>query len=1815
MKKGPILTIILAFLLFLVNVNAQLLEVNLSARAIDNDVVLSWTYSFHGTSAYGTECIRVGDSCCINDVCEPMTVSCMSGYGAIFNGCNKQCKPLSECEPLRNLEESRTSYGTGFSVRNILRETNNVITGNSVSDAFADVFSNLNNFIKNLFKPRSVGLGLSDKTEQGEYKFKIYRNNILINENIRSAYCDGNICEYEDKDLNAGEYSYYVKILSTDEEESKNSNTVNVEIEPEIIEQVDAYLTLATTKNDYTNYERIELTDPPENAGGNLLGSGIAREFVSPPDGYIVQFKQEPVLVRKARLENELQDLREKSISYKENYEEASKSLNALNFIYNYPKRDINKVLYSNAQKKYAELQESFDDKIENYENEFNREFKNSLEEVKEELRLDESRIKREFNGDLFNGVVLDIDEEQAKEIEKLDNVENVFPNEIVYAALDKSVPVINADIIVKEFGLTGENVTVAVIDTGIDPRHESLDDLDDNPNTDDPKIIGFNDFVNFKQDSYDDHFHGTHVAGICCGTGGINHTYVGVAPKAKLVGVKVLGDHGSGTYDQVIAGMEWVAQNKDRYNIRVASMSLGGRARPDNDPMEYAANALVDYGITLVVAAGNSGPSSRTIASPGTAEKAITVGAINNNLEIASFSSRGPTSDGRIKPDIAAPGISINAPKLDTIDEYWKLSGTSMATPHVSGAIALLYQYRPDFNASIISLNDPAHEIYVYDILLNDKFAQLNDNVNVNALIKNSGLNDEINLNAGLYVNCLLRDSSVIASLNSGEIEEVSFSYLADESGDNEIKIKIQPIEGELFKSNNEAVRKIKIFESIKGEINAVVVDSWGTDFSRYTIFDELNEQWFNYGEYLVEIDYNLLNKESITYEDLAESEADVLIISNAWDDGSYTGNNWHYTDEEIDAIKQYVNEGHGIIATSGTFSELVPNNMKLAPLFGMDQSKIGNWADYWSGYMDILYKDNLIFNNIEEDSYYTPAYYNNNGLELNDSQDGLLLALSTDDKAKILYHDENANNIYLTSIEEINEVGGPDSSNRLIFYNAIVMASLNVSKSDYDLRLFDLRYDNLVYAGENASVIAKIKSIGSDESNVVVDLLLNNLTQDSILIPYLQRNEMKEIEFIYNPMIGENNLKLHAHELPLETEKFDNYMTFTSNAPKAVIKSLSDYGTDTNNDGKINYLVLNVTLDVMEDGYYYVSASSLRSIFGVEIENAVSSKSVFMKKGIDGISLLFDGTEVRKWALNGPYKIRDIYARGEDLSEDYYPEYTTKPYLYDEFQLSSDLKVEISSGNYKEVINKSFNIDFEITNDGIAPAYDSILDVYSIYSDSNNQEINDNVFHEDLLVIIPKETISGEFDFTPTSLGYHQIIFSVNSSNDFKQENNADYAYYNIVPDGPDLIGFIMEVNGVLGIENNVAAFIQNIGIEEITQSKASLYLVEDNNLIFIQEIDTGSLTVDEEKDIGFVWTPNKTGMNQLRLVVESPEDLNLNNNVNDAFIYVIVNAPDIISRISILNQPWIINQSNEIELNVNNIGPKDAHNVTASFYLEKNNERTLILSEFYPVITSKAYKFIRITRSFDEAGDYGFLFEVRSEDVDEIEDNNNYYSYLRVIPDEADATINDIQYEYRNFLTNEDINLTIKVYNQGSKTANNVNLYTYHDDEILHTEFIGDISKNQLKEVKFSIRLDEGGNYLTHVVNSSNDGNLDNNIYSSYFNIVPKSLIMNLEDISINGYLLINIEKYYSDNNTWSVYQNVLNDLDNDNLRVIEPNSYLALDKIFNQFDVKINEEGIYRVYVALLNRNGNIIPTRSGDRLEGYYRFYVFHLGEI
>ena len=241
------------------------------------------------------------------------------------------------------------------------------------------------------------------------------------------------------------------------------------------------------------------------------------------------------------------------------------------------------------------------------------------------------------------------------------------------------------------------EDVVVAVIDTGIDGRHVDLDG---------GKIIGWRDFVNGRPQPYDDNGHGTHVAGIIAGEGDGDARYQGVAPGAALVGVKVLNAMGSGRGSDLINGIEWVIDNKDRLGIDIISMSLGtSQASDGRDAMSQAINRAVEAGLIAVVAAGNSGPALRTIGSPGAAAGAITVCAMAdvgaNGFALADFSSRGPTLDGRTKPDICAPGWEITAPRANSSRGYITHSGTSMATPFVSGTVALMLDANPSLGPS----------------------------------------------------------------------------------------------------------------------------------------------------------------------------------------------------------------------------------------------------------------------------------------------------------------------------------------------------------------------------------------------------------------------------------------------------------------------------------------------------------------------------------------------------------------------------------------------------------------------------------------------------------------------------------------------------------------------------------------------------------------------------------------------------------------------------------------------------------------------------------------------------------------------------------------------------------------------------------------------------------------------------------------------------------------------------------------------------------------------------------------------------------
>ncbi|WP_405749839.1 S8 family serine peptidase [Streptomyces sp. NBC_00012] len=261
-------------------------------------------------------------------------------------------------------------------------------------------------------------------------------------------------------------------------------------------------------------------------------------------------------------------------------------------------------------------------------------------------------------------------------------------------AALKDSVPQVNAPQAWAE-GYDGKGSKVAVLDTGIDATHPDVKD----------RILETRSFVP-GEEVVDRHGHGTHVASTIAGSGaaseGVNK---GVAPGADLIIGKVLSDEGSGADSGIIEAMEWAkAEGAD-----VVSMSLGSSIPDDgSDPMSQAVDALsADGGPLFVIAAGNA-YGAGTIGSPGSAQKALTIAAVDKQDNRADFSSMGPlVRSYGLKPDLSAPGVDINAAASQSVPGvdgmYRSMSGTSMATPHVAGAAAILKQRHPDWSGQRI--------------------------------------------------------------------------------------------------------------------------------------------------------------------------------------------------------------------------------------------------------------------------------------------------------------------------------------------------------------------------------------------------------------------------------------------------------------------------------------------------------------------------------------------------------------------------------------------------------------------------------------------------------------------------------------------------------------------------------------------------------------------------------------------------------------------------------------------------------------------------------------------------------------------------------------------------------------------------------------------------------------------------------------------------------------------------------------------------------------------------------------------------------
>ncbi len=357
-------------------------------------------------------------------------------------------------------------------------------------------------------------------------------------------------------------------------------------------------------------------------------------------------------------------------------------------------------------------------------------------EEVDTLAHLLEDEVMIKYHLPMINSYVLEVAKNSLSRLYNMDSLEHLESAHLLEVDSMLTAQMKNAS---KEIHLNyahqrnimGDGIGVAVLDTGVAPHP----DLTIGRN----RIVAFYDVINGRKYPYDDNGHGSHVCGIIAGSGYESAgLYRGVAPRCNIIGVKVLNHKGNGNVSDVLAGLQWVLDNRARYNIRIVNISVGTSSNDSIDESSLlvkGVNAVWDAGIVVVVAAGNNGPKPMTISTPGISRKIITVGASDDDIPVElaggktkDYSGRGPTRNAIKKPDIVAPGsniVSCNGfrgnRKLKGIvgplslgpgteenlfnNMYTIKSGTSMSTPMVTGAIALLLSKYPQMTPKEVKM------------------------------------------------------------------------------------------------------------------------------------------------------------------------------------------------------------------------------------------------------------------------------------------------------------------------------------------------------------------------------------------------------------------------------------------------------------------------------------------------------------------------------------------------------------------------------------------------------------------------------------------------------------------------------------------------------------------------------------------------------------------------------------------------------------------------------------------------------------------------------------------------------------------------------------------------------------------------------------------------------------------------------------------------------------------------------------------------------------------------------------------------------
>ena len=674
---------------------------------------------------------------------------------------------------------------------------------------------------------------------------------------------------------------------------------------------------------------------------------------------------------------------------------------------------------------------------------------------------------------------------------------------------------------------VSSRNVLVAVVDTGVDYIHSDL--------ADNYSPLGY-DWINDDDDPMDDEGHGTKCAGVIAAVLNNSLGIAGVA-NVSIMAEKSLNAFGIGYCDQLANGIiHAVDQGADIISISWGSYYYSTLV---HEAVKYA----YSKGALIIASAGNDHKSG--ICYPAGYEEVVAVSASGKDDTLASFSNFGRWIE------VAAPGVNIYSTAPN--NSYTYQSGTSMAAPHVAGVAALIWGKFPNKTRDWIRMqlrltskdlgeagfdikfgygrvdakkaveqNPPTHDIVLFSSEYST-YVKPNHYAVFNATVLNFGSSSEGNLSVQLLVNGMVFDKFDVKFLEAGHSAIVALRWNASILGLCNVTVLVKPMEHEEFLENN----VFSSFVYVGNPLKVVILDSEG-NFGGFEIANwrEINNGWWRLGSMPIYIDYATFRGKELTYTDLVSSKADVLIISCAWK--SEYG--FEFTDEEISAIRQYVQEGHGLIITELTFFSSAVNNLKLADLVGLNLTSPLTFGGISS--LENLEPQHPILTgipNVYEFPQTSCSVPVDGFWDENELSGGRYIARETSGKGVIVAFKRGRT--YLAPWFEGLDVEN-DTDHLKLLYNVMTW-------TPHEIWVEIANYSKTVFFGENASVNFIVFNGGIvDEQDVKVDFLVNGELLNSTIISYLPSGDSAMIKYSFSPVLGWNNVT--ARVVPVKGEGY---------------------------------------------------------------------------------------------------------------------------------------------------------------------------------------------------------------------------------------------------------------------------------------------------------------------------------------------------------------------------------------------------------------------------------------------------------------------------------------------------------------------------------------------------------------------------------------------------------------------------------------------------------------------------------------------------